>query len=376
MGVGSGLTFEKPFVRCSDPIEKFYMPLSMIHGLNIPRVVILSKYYGSFTPMTTPFVLAPMAELSHRPLREVLERFGGCDEYFTEMISAPALLAGGPWEGFYLSAEPKPEKVVYQLVGGEAETLVSAARILDERVCLGIDINMGCPAPEIVRQNAGVRWMTDIDRARHLVARLRSVVRHRLSVKIRLGYDENSEYLVKFCTALQNEGLDRVTLHPRTASEKLRRRGRWKYVDLLSSVLTIPVVGNGDVNTAEDLIRRSATTPGGVMVGRGAVRRPWIFAQAKSAEDPRVDILEITELFLASLELHQPPEFYRSRSQRFFFYFLDNLTWGHHIKTLVGRQETLADKERVIKTYLEEHPEDRYPRSHAYTVQQAPTLKT
>ena len=311
--------------------------------------------------MTTPFVLAPMAELSHRPLRELLERFGACDEYFTEMISAPALLAGGPWERFYLSAEPKPEKVVYQLVGGEETALVEAARILDERTCLGIDINMGCPAPEIVRQNAGVRWMADTDRARSLVARLRSVVRHRLSVKIRLGYEENSEYLINFCTALQNEGLDKITLHPRTASEKLRRRSRWEYVDLLRSVLTIPVVGNGDVDTADDLIRRSVAAPGGVMVGRGAVRRPWIFAQAKGAEGPTVDILEITELFLKALELYQPPEFYRSRSQRFFFYFLDNLTWGHHIKTLVARQETLTDKERVIKAYLDEHPEDRYP---------------
>lgn len=355
------MTVEKPSVRRGDPIEKFYMLLPVIHGLNIPRVVILSKYYGSFIPMTSPFVLAPMAELSHRPLREVLERFGGCDEYFTEMISAPALLAGGPWERFYLSAEPRPEKVVYQLVGGEEDALVEAARIVDERNCLGIDINMGCPAPEIVRQNAGVRWMANTDRARRVVARLRSVVRHRLSVKIRLGYDENSEYLVNFCTALQNEGLDRITLHPRTASEKLRRRSRWEYVDLLSSALTIPVVGNGDVDTAEALIRRSLATPGGVMVGRGAVRRPWIFAQARGAEGPTVDILEITELFLDSLELHQPPEFYRSRSQRFFFYFFDNLTWAHHIKTLVARQEKLADQGKVLRTYLDEHPEDRYP---------------
>jgi tRNA-dihydrouridine synthase len=120
-------------------------------------------------------------------------------------------------------------------------------------------------------------------------------------------------------------------------------------------------VGNGDVDTADDQSRRSATVPGGVMVGRGAVRRPWIFAQAKSPGGPRVDLLETTEVFLDSLELHQPPEFYRSRSQRFFFYFLDNLTWAHHIKTLVARQETLAGKGRVIKTYLDEYPEDRYP---------------
>ncbi len=310
--------------------------------------------------MTAPFVLAPMAELSHRPLREVLERFGGCDEYFTEMISAPALLAGGPWERFYLSGEPRPEKVVYQLVGGEADDLVKAAQILDQRACLGIDINMGCPAPEITRQNGGVRWMADVDQARRLVERLRSVVRHRLSVKIRLGFEENAEYLVNFCTALQNEGIDRITLHPRTASEKLRRRSRWEYVTLLGSALSIPVVGNGDVDSVEDLILRSRAAPGGVMVGRGAVRRPWIFAQAKN-EAPMVDILEVTDLFLDSLELYQPPEFYRSRSQRFFFYFLDNLTWAHHIKTLVARQETLAEKKGVIKTYLDEHPEDRYP---------------
>ena len=228
-----------------------------------------------------PYALAPMAELSHRALRELIEGFGGCDEYYTEMISAPALLAGGPFEKWYLDAGPCPQKAVYQLVGADSASIVKAAALLDRLECAGIDINMGCSAPLIRKTGAGVAWMASTDKAGGLVKELKKTVKRRLSVKIRSGLTDNFEYLVQFCRRLEAEGVDLITLHPRTAAEKFKRRAKWGYIAALRQELHIPVAGNGDIANAEELIARDSSVCDAVMVGRAAVRQPWIFAQAK-----------------------------------------------------------------------------------------------
>ena len=149
--------------------------------------------------MNKPFYLAPMAEISHRALRELIEGFGGCDEYFTEMISAPALLAAGPFEKWYIDNGPCPEKLVYQLVGPDSAQIAGAAALLDSLECKGIDLNMGCCAPLIRKTGGGIAWMASIDRAGELVKTVRMVVKRRLSVKLRIGFTENLDYLVNFC---------------------------------------------------------------------------------------------------------------------------------------------------------------------------------
>jgi len=221
-----------------------------------------------------------MAELSHRPLRELLENFGGCDFFFTEMISASAFCAGGPFEEWYADAGPKPEKTVYQLVGSEPEKLAAAAFLLDQRECAGIDINMGCSAPAITRTGAGVRWMESPDRAASMISLVRKSVKRRLSVKLRIGLKDDFPYLINFCKRLEGEGVEMITLHPRTAKEKFRRNCRWDYIPALRRELKIPVTGNGDISSAEEMIRRGEQCDA-VMIGRLAVRQPWVFARAK-----------------------------------------------------------------------------------------------
>ncbi|MCL2197264.1 MAG: tRNA-dihydrouridine synthase family protein [Treponema sp.] len=231
-----------------------------------------------------PFYLAPMAELSHRALRELIEEFGGCDAYFTEMISANALFSGGPYEKWYIDTLPNPEKCVFQLVGADSEALAKAAGYLDNLECAGIDINMGCSAPLIRKTGAGAAWMASIDRAGELISRVRPQVKRRLSVKLRIGFKDDFEYLVRFCRRLENEGVELITLHPRLVSEKFKRLARWEYIGRLKNELKIPVVGNGDISSAQELVRRAAGNCDAVMVGRAAVKMPWIFAQAKDVE--------------------------------------------------------------------------------------------
>ena len=316
--------------------------------------------------MSVPFLLAPMAELSHRALRELVEGFGGCDAYFSEMISAGALLAGGPFEPWYIDGGPRPEKLVYQLVGADSRQIVKAAALLDRLECAGIDINMGCSAPMIRKTGAGAAWMASIDRAGELIAQVRRVVRRRLSVKLRIGFQDDFAYLTGFCRRLEAEGAELIILHPRTAGEKFRRSARWDYVGELRRQLGVPVAGNGDIASAANLCRRAAGPCDAVMVGRAAVRQPWLFAQARTLEtqggDPRGNVhisLEETGLrFLELLARHQPPEFHLSRARRFFSFFCDNLKWGNYLKTLLNREENPAGIERVWRTYFDEHREE------------------
>jgi tRNA-dihydrouridine synthase len=313
--------------------------------------------------MSIPFFLAPMAELSHRALRELIESFRGGtpDEYFSEMISAGALVAGGSFEKWYIDGGPCPEKLVYQLLGADEEPLLEAVKLLDQEQCLGIDINMGCSAPAITRTGAGVRWMADIDRSASLIRRLRPKTRRRLSVKLRIGLSDDFEYLVRFCRRLEEEGLDLITLHPRTAKEKFRRKARWEYISALRKELRIPLAGNGDIASPEEMLRRGEECDA-VMIGRLALRRPWVFAEARNIEAGNVvstglniNIEDTGLRFLELLALYQPPEFHLSRVRRFFSYFCDNLEWAHHVKTMINRENDLAGIERVWREYFREH---------------------
>ena len=305
------------------------------------------------------FLLAPMAELSHRALRELIEGYGPADEYFTEMISAGAFIDQGPFEEWYADNGPVPGKLVYQLTGACEDQLEKAVILLDKRECLGIDINMGCSAPAIIRTGAGVRWMADTEKAAALIRRLRPKTSRRLSVKLRTGLDDNFEYLVSFCRRLQDEGIDFITLHPRTSKEKFKRRARWSYVPALRKELRIPVAGNGDIASAEEMQKRSEDCDA-VMIGRLAVRRPWVFGEVKTGpKKVTVTFLEETGLrFLELLARYQPEEFHVSRARRFFGYFCDNLKWGNYLKNIINRVSSLLEIENAWKKYFADSKEE------------------
>lgn len=321
-------------------------------------------------------MLAPMAELSHRALRELIERFSrrrtpgkAAPEYFSEMISVPALLSGGPFEKWYLDGEPCPERLVYQLLGAGERSLAAAAALLDRRHCLGIDVNMGCAAPAITKTGAGVRLMEDIDKAGRIIAALRRVTKKRLSAKLRLGPSPSRqrlygpaapdaeipgagfEYLLKFCRRLESQGVDFITLHPRFAGEKFKRRARWDYVKALRKELSIPVAGNGDITDPGVMEKRAREGP--VMIGRLAVKAPWVFGPPHTRPLPRNQkFLEETALtFLDLLALYQPPEFHLSRARRFFRYYCDNFTWAEYVRNKINREKTLQGMGRVIQEY-------------------------
>jgi len=235
-----------------------------------------------------PLMLAPMAGVTDRDFRLIVRRIGGVGLVAMEFISARNLVHGQPIhrrrERALLAFDPAERPLSIQIYGSDAETMAAAAReveILQPDVC---DINMGCPANKVLKNCAGAALMGDLPLAREIVRQVRREVSMPLTVKFRLGLDENRSNYLELGRICQGEGADAVAMHGRTARQGFRGSARWEPIARLKEALAIPVIGNGDVRTAQEAVRMLGETGcDGVMIGRGATRNPWIFQQAAAA---------------------------------------------------------------------------------------------
>ena len=326
-------------------------------------------------PDKKPLLAAPLAELSHLPLRLLIEEFGGCDWYFTEMISAGALRAASPYEDFYTAAGSLADRTVFQLAGSDPDAFAAAVERLLEIPGAGIDINMGCSAFTAVQKGWGIEWMRDSRLAADLIAYLRPLIKDRtLSVKMRIGWTADEGFFKEFAAALESAGVDFLTLNPQIKKESRGRSGDWKWVKLLKETVSVPVIGNGNITDSETFAFRAGLNgfPGfgadGFMIGRGGVARPWLFKRLSDLQNGaaagfEVDLTAVFDRFTELLRLYQPPEFYPSRLSRFLFYFCGNFRFGHRLFSEVKKAGRNGNEmEAAVRGYLNRHPEERFSR--------------
>lgn len=325
-------------------------------------------------------ILAPMATLTHAALRSTIAQFGGCDEYYTEMIQAGTLLTGGPFEKYYLFTDPEPEKIVWQITGGKIPAMVEAAKMLSQMDGIGVDINMGCCAPDIVRAGAGIAWMLkERQETEELVEQVGAVVRgagKRFSVKLRLGDEDfTTEGFFSFVDMLAQRGVQQITLHPRTKKEKYRNPPRLEYVKKLVDYIgekgySIQVVLNGGVSDGASAKKAQEQGSGisGIMIGRAAAQKPWVFKQIAdyratgqqvSSGEFTVDLLETARNFIEQLQHFQPQEFYKTRLQRFFAFYSDNVQFAHHLRTRLHNHPTPEGCLQQLEEYFAAAPAER-----------------
>jgi tRNA-dihydrouridine synthase B len=228
-----------------------------------------------------PLLLAPMAGITDRDFRLIVRRIGGVGMVGMEFLPAKGLVTGEKrtWRLVHFVEEERPLSM--QIYGSDAATLGAAAKIVADLGPDAVDINMGCPANHVLSGCSGAALMGDLEEARRIVAAVRREVAVPLTVKFRLGIDDCRRNYVELGRICEGEGADGVILHARTARQMFRGEATWDDVGRLKAALSIPVIGNGDVRTADDAARLLAATGcDGVMIGRGATRNPWIFRQA------------------------------------------------------------------------------------------------
>jgi tRNA-dihydrouridine synthase B len=238
---------------------------------------------GSLT-VDPPLFLAPMAGVTDRDFRGIVRRIGGVGMVAMEFISSRNLIHGQPTQRRQtlerMRFDPAERPLAIQIYGSDVETMAEAAREVEGLGADLCDVNMGCPANQVLKGCAGAALMGDLPLARRIVREVRRGISGPLSVKFRLGLSEDDLSYLELGRICQGEGADAVAMHGRTASQRFTGRADWSHVARLKETLDVPVLGNGDVREAGDALRMLRETGcDGVMIGRGATRNPWIFRQ-------------------------------------------------------------------------------------------------
>lgn len=227
--------------------------------------------------MKNRVVLAPMAGVCNPAFRLIAKEFG-CGLVCAEMVSDKAILHGNnrTMEMLYVDEREKPLSL--QIFGGDKETLVEAAKIVDQQTNADIiDINMGCPVPKVTKCDAGAKWLLDPDKIEEMVSSVVAAVSKPVTVKMRIGWDDEHIYAVRNAQAVERGGGQAVSVHGRTRVQMYTGVANWDIIKEVKQAVKIPVIGNGDVFAPEDAKRMLEHTGcDGVMIGRGALGNPWM----------------------------------------------------------------------------------------------------
>ena len=223
-------------------------------------------------------LLAPMAGITDLPFRLMCEKFNP-GLVCTEMVSAQALFYGDEKTKKLLNIEGEKRPLAIQIFGSDVESMKFAAKYVSNIADI-IDINMGCPAPKIVKNGDGSKLLLNLDLAGQIISEVVKVSRVPVTVKFRKGWNSENIVACEMAQIAQDSGASAVTIHGRTRQEYYSGVADWDIIKRVKNSVRIPVIGNGDIRSPEDALRMfEETGVDGVMIGRGAIGKPWIFKQ-------------------------------------------------------------------------------------------------
>lgn len=317
--------------------------------------------------MKNKVVLAPMAGVCNPAFRLIAKEFG-CGLVCAEMVSDKAILHGNKRTLEMLFVDEREKPLSLQIFGGDRESLVEAAKVVDTATNADIiDINMGCPVPKVTKCDAGARWLLDPNKIYEMVSAVVDAVNKPVTVKMRIGWDDEHVFAVENALAVERAGGKAVSVHGRTREQLYTGKANWDIIRDVKQAVTIPVIGNGDVFSPEDAKRMlEHTGSDGVMIGRGALGNPWMLyrtvhylTEGELLPDPsprekmRIAILHMDRLVNLKGEAVAVREM-----RKHLAWYLKGLPGGARVKDVI-MEETGRDKmAQILEHYIDSLGDD------------------
>lgn len=308
--------------------------------------------------LDSPIFLAPMAGVTDLPYR-ILARELGCGLVYSEMISDKGIHYRNGHTLEMLKSEVGERPLALQLFGAEPKLLVEAARYVES---LGIadliDLNMGCPAPKVVKNNEGSALMKDPKRAFEIMQAVQAAVSVPVTVKMRKGWDKESVNVVEMAELAEAAGMAAIAIHGRTREEYYTGRADWQIIAEVKQKVKIPVIGNGDVRTCQDLDQMFKLTGcDAVMIGRAAQGNPWIFRQLRhfvetgemlplvTLEERKILILRHLDMLIAHKGTYIGPREMRKHAT----WYTKGMSHGAELRLKFNQAETREDFYHILE---------------------------
>ena len=309
-----------------------------------------------------PLYLAPMAGVSESPFRRICRRFGA-DVVVTEFLSAEGIRRENAATIAKLRFGAGERPIGVQIFGGDPVAMGDAAALVtDVFQPEFIDINFGCPVKKVVKRNGGSGCLKDMSLVQSVIRSVSAHTHLPVTVKIRSGWNEEMRDPVTIALRCQDAGAKTLALHPRTRSQMYTGSARWEEIAAVAAALDIPVLGNGDIKTAEDAVRMHRETGcAGVMIARGSFGQPWIFRETRALlqGQPKPAPPPVAERFAIALEHARMAEEYEADPRGAAIEFRKHLGW--YVKGLPGSADlrrklhavdSLGEVEGIFAAYL------------------------
>lgn len=312
--------------------------------------------------MKNQVVLAPMAGVCNPAFRLIAKEFG-TGLVCAEMVSDKAILHGNKRTIEMLYVDDREKPLSLQIFGGDRESLVEAAKVVDTQTNADIiDINMGCPVPKITKCDAGARWLLDPNKIYEMVSAVVDAVKKPVTVKMRIGWDSDHIYVVENAKAVERAGGQAISVHGRTREQLYTGKADWAYIKDAKQAVSIPVIGNGDVVTPEDAKRMLEETGcDGVMIGRGALGNPWMLYRTveylstgillpdpSAQEKIRIAILHMDRLVALKGESVAVKEM-----RKHLAWYLKGLSGAARIKDVIMEETRRDEMVRILEHFVE-----------------------
>lgn len=307
-------------------------------------------------------ILAPMAGVCDLPFR-LLCKEKGCDILYTEMISAKGLYYNNKNTGPLLMTTEEEKPIGVQLFGSDPELLADMANKIEDRGFAFVDVNMGCPVPKIVNNGEGSALMKDPKLIGDIVSAMVKKCRLPITIKIRSGFDEEHINAPEIAHIAEVSGASAIAVHGRTRSQYYSGHADWDVIRQVKERVTIPVIGNGDINDVFDVIKmREQTGCDGFMIGRGAQGNPWIFKQIQyqletGEELPRPSKREVADMMLlhARLQLQVKGDYIGIREiRKHAAWYTAGYKNSSKLRGKINEVESYAQLEELLEQWLAE----------------------